>query len=797
MLSDLRFSLRVLWANPAFTLVVILTLALGIGANTAIFSVVNAVLLRPLPFADPDRLVILCETHPSVADYCIASPPNVEDWSAQAQTVEQLGVGRDWPFILKIAEGTEGIHGGIATPGFFKVLRLTSHLGRLFEAEDLESGRNLVLVLSHALWQGRFGGDPEIIGRALTIDNQVYTVLGVLPSGIRVPDLEEVEMWSPLPFDPRDEENRDWRGFAAYGRLSKATSLAAAQEEFDLIAGRLAEQFPETNQGWRISIQPLQDSVVGTVAPTLLMFLAAVGLVLLIGCANVANLMLARASKRRREFAVRSALGAERSRLVRLLMMENLVLSLLGGAAGLLLSLWAVDAFIGLAPGGIPRLDEVGLDRHVLGFVLLTSIITCLLFGLAPAIQASKPDLNVALKEGEQGRAGARHLGLKGLLVVCEVGLALVLLIGAALLIQSFVTLLRWDPDFDQENLVTVWLLASTGKYSEASQVAGLFAQAVDEIRSLPSVVSVGAASAGPVFGGIETDEFQIVGGDTSAAGEPPVARWFDIGPDYFQTLGLKLVRGRYFTDADTASSAPVAIINETLANRYLPGEDPIGRRLKMYDRNMTVVGVVKDVQPFRLGEAVRPEIYWPYPQAPRYATYLVIRTTSDPTGVAKPARKRLQELDPDLNISEFRTLDQLVGRKLVRPRFSMLLLGVFAGAAVLLAALGIYGVISYSVANARREIGIRMALGADRRNILSTVVIQGMFPAIIGIALGLLAAFGLTHLLASLLVGVGPADPTTFSTMAALLLIVALIACYIPARRATKTDPMVVLRQE
>jgi len=364
-------------------------------------------------------------------------------------------------------------------------------------------------------------------------------------------------------------------------------------------------------------------------------------------------------------------------------------------------------------------------------------------------------------------------------------------------LIQSFMALMRWDPDFEMENLTTVWVMASEGKYSEGDQAATLFSQAVEEVRSLPSVVSVGAASAGPMFGGIETEEFQVVGGDPSLPGEGPVARWFDVGPEYFQTLGLRLAGGRYFTEADTSGSTPVAMVNETLAERYLSGQSPIGRQLTMNGRSMTIVGMVKDVPSFRVGEAVRPEIYWPYRQVPRMATFLVIRTTSDPAQIVKPARARLQELDPDLYISEFRTLEQRIQRQLVRPRFSMMLLGIFATSAILLAAIGIYGVISYSVANARREIGIRMALGASRRNILSAVVLRGLVPAAIGIALGVIAALGLTRLLATLLVGVAPSDPATFSTMALMLLLVALIACYIPARRATRTDPMVVLRQE
>ncbi|MGD8698656.1 MAG: ABC transporter permease [Gemmatimonadales bacterium] len=795
--ADIRYSVRVIGKNPGFAAVAILTLALGIGANTAIFSVVDSILLRPLPFPDSERLVVLCEENPAVAGFCVASPPNVEDWSRQARAIEALGIGRDWAFILKTETGSEGLSGGLATPSFFKVLGLNAQVGRLFLPEDQQLGSNNVVVLGHGLWQTQFGGDPGVVGRVISLDDHSYTVVGVLPAGVEIPRLEYVEIWTPLHIDPTAEEHREWRGFKAYGRLAEDAALDEARDEMNVIAGRLAEAYPATNEGWTIAVSPLREHVVGSIRATLLIFLGAMGFVLLIGCANVANLLLARATERRREFAVRAAIGAGRSRLVRLLLTESLLLALVAGALGLVLSFWAVEAFIALAPGGIPRLEEVGIDRSVLIFATLLSMSTCVVFGLAPALFASRLDLNQSLKEGDQrspGRSGSR---LRSALVVSEVALALVLLIGAGLLTRSFAELLRWEPGFDQSNLMETWLLASDGKYSDAGQVAELFDAAVEEVASLPSVVSVGMTSAGPLFGGREPDEFAIAGRSGPEPDQRPVARRYDIGPGYFRTLGIPLQRGRDFTAADTRAAPPVAIINETLARRYFPNEDPIGQQVTMLERPMTIVGVVSDVQPFRAGDPIEPEIYWPFKQRPRYATFLLIRTASDPTAAIRPIEQRLKTLDPDMNVSTFRTMEELVGRQLVRPRFNMLLIGVFASVALLLAAIGIFGVISYSVAQRTREIGVRVALGAADGDIFRSVVGRGMTLTLTGVALGLVGAFGVTRVLSSLLVGVRPTDPLTFASIAVLLMLVALLACYVPARRAMRVDAMVALRSE
>ncbi len=795
LFSDFWYSLRRLRNHPGFTAVAVVTLALGIGANTAIFSVVHSILLRPLPVSEPDRLVNLCEVNPAVAGFCVAAPPNVEDWSRHSHRFDGFGIARGWPHILRTDEGAEGLAGGLATPGFFAVLRFSPLLGRLFVPDDLPPGNHRVVVLSHALWMNRFGGDRDIVGRSLTLDDENYTVVGVFEAQARVPQMEGIELWTPLHFDPRDEEHRAWRGFKALGRLRANVSVEEAQTEMDTLARRLAVEYPETNAGWDVEVVPLHERVVAPARRALLVFLAAVGCVLLIGCANVANLLLARGAGRRRELAVRTALGAGRLRLMRLLLSESLLLSSLGAAAGLLLAWWAVEAFVALAPSGIPRLDEVAVDGRMLAWAVILSLLTSMLSGLVPSLQAAMLEPNQAIKEGGEHRAGGPRLGTRGLLVISEVALALMLLVGAALLTRSFASLLRWQSGFDQDNLLVVWLLASSGKYSDGDQVANLFEEAAREVQSLPAVVSVGRTSAGPLFGGREPDSFHIVG--RRASGDDPIARWFDVGPNYFRTLGVPLIRGRHLTDADVGGSLPVALINETMARRHWPVGDPIGARVVIRGKTRTVVGVVGDVQPFRPGTAIASEIYWPQRQAPRWATFLVIRTDAEPATLIRPVRQRLRELDPAMQVSSFATMDQLVGRQLVRPRFDMLLVGIFATVALVLAAVGIYGVIAYTVAHRTREIGIRIALGARRGSIVRSVVGGGMVPVLIGVAAGLALAFGLSRLMTGLLSGVGSTDPLTFAGMALALIAVAALACYLPARRATKVDPMLALREE
>jgi len=797
VLQDLRYAVRNLVKSPGFSGVAIMTLALGIGANTAMFSVVDGVVLSPLPLSEPDRIVALCEINPAIADFCIGSPPNVEDWDEQATAIEDFGLGREWSFVVRGENGAEGIGGGLATPGMFEVLRLTPALGRLLQRSDLEPANNHVAVLSHALWQTRFGSDPNVIGQPILLDGESYQVVGVLAAGVEVPRLEDVELWVPLHFHPREERRREWRGFMVYGRLADGATLAGAREEMRVIAERLAVAYPETNDGWGIEVVRLRDRIIGPVRPTLLVFLAAVGFVLLIGCANVANLLLVRGESRRRELAVRTAMGAARSRLVRLLLAEAFVLSIAGGIAGVMLSLVAVDAFVSLAPPGIPRLDEVGIDGRVLGFAVLVSVATTIVFGLVPALNTTSVDLNQTLKEGDHRTAGRSRIGARGVLVLSEVALALILLIGAGLLTKSFAGLLDWEPGFDRDNLLTVWLFTASPRYQSGLEVVELHSRAAEHVASLPSVLSVGKTSAGPLFGGLETDEFTIGGRPEAEPGERPVARWFDVGPNYFAALGLPILAGRSFTKEDVRESPRVTIVNQALADRYWANANPLGGQISIYGRTMTVVGVVGNVAPFRPGEVPRPEIYWPQSQAPRLATYLVIRTAGDPSSLIRPIRDRLKALDPDMRVTGFATMEHHIGRQLVRPRFNMLLVGMFAAVALVLASVGIYGVVSYSVALRNREMGIRKALGARRLDILTSVVGRGMVPAVFGIGIGIAGALGVTRLLTSMLVGVEPTDAVTFVSVPVLLAAVAAVACYVPASRATRVEASVTLREE
>ncbi len=791
--GDLRYVLRALRKSPTFTAAAVTTLALSIGATTAIFSAVNGILLRPLPFPSADRLVLLCEQHPSVAGFCVGSPPNAADWASASRTLEAIGIARDWPFVAKDERGSETLDGGVATPEFFRLLGIAPALGRLLAADDVGAGR--VVVLSHALWQSRFGSDPGIVGQTLTLDHDRYTVVGVLPAGLTVPELEWVQLWAPLPFDQRLEENRKWRGFRVYGRLAPGATLRQAQEELERIAVGLAEQHPETNRGWTVGVTGLRGHMVGSVQRALVVLLGAVGFVLLIGCANLANLLLARITHKNRELALRAALGAGRWTSARLVSLESMVLAVLGGAAGFLLSFWGLDAFVRLAPASIPRLAEVSVDARVLGFAVALSVLTSLLFGAAGVIQAARLNLSDTLRGKDTAPTG-RRVSVRGALVVAETALALVLLTGAGLFLKSFTRLASWDPGFDVGHLTTTWLLASQGKYPTGPQVAGLFRRAVEEVASLPGVVSAGSASAGPMFGGTETGEFRIVGRAVQE-GEAPTARWFDVDPNYFATMGVPLLRGRGFTGSDVTGAPDVAIINQAMARRYWPGQDPVGQRVVMYNRTMTVVGVVGDVAPLNPDQSPAPEISWPNRQVPRWATYVILRTASDPATLGKAARRRLQELDPDLSVTDFQTFDARFARVLVYPRFVTLLMATFAGIALALAAVGVYGVIAYGVARRTREIGIQVVLGAARGDILRTVVGQGMMLALAGVVIGVMGSLAITPVLRNLLAGVEPSDPLTLLGVAGVLALVAFVASYLPARRASGISAMEALRAE
>ena len=788
--ADLRYVFRALARSPGFALAAVGTLALSVAAVTAMFSTVNGVVLRPLPFPEAERLVALCERHPSVAGFCIGSPPNAADWADRSRTLAAIGVARDWPFLIRDERGSQVIDGGIASAHFFRVFGTVPAVGRLFGPDDVDASR--VVVLSHGLWRSRFGGDTAVVGTTITLDDEAHLVVGILPPDVAFPTLEGVNLWAPLPFDQRLEENREWRGFRVFGRMAARASRQRVGEELAGVALRLAEEHPATNQGWTVEVLELRSYLVGSVGRTLLLLLGAVGFVLLIGCANVANLLLARISHRGRELAVRAALGATRWASARLVLLETAVLAALGGALGLVLSLWTLQAFLRLAPPSIPRLAEVSVDGRVFAFALAVSVATSVLVGTAGFLQAARSSPSDVLR-GTNVAPGGRF-GPRGALVVAEIALALVLLTGAGLAMRSFIRMASWDPGFETGHVTTTWLLASDSKYPTRPQVADLFRQAVDEVRAIPGVVSAGAASAGPLFGGTETDAFEIVGRPRDAA-HPPTARWFDVDPHYFATLGIPVTRGRPFEASDVLGAAGVAIVNQTMAQRYWPGEDPLGQQVVMYGRTMTVIGVVRDVPPLRRDEAPQPEVYWPNQQAPRWATYLVLRTSADPAAIERVVRQRLEALDPDLSVSAFRPMTAQLTRSLVYPRFVTTLVGGFAAIALVLAAIGVYGVIAYGVAQRTREIGIQAALGATRGAILRKVITQGMSLTLAGLAIGVAGSLALGPVLASLLAGVEPRDPATLLAVSLVLALVALIASYLPARRASGVSAMEALR--
>jgi putative ABC transport system permease protein len=795
--ADFRFAFRQLLRRPGFTLVAVLTLALGSGAAAAMFGIVDRVLLRPLPFPEADRLVALCETNPSVEGFCVASPPNVEDWSRRIRALTSIGLGRTWPFSMRTESGSQGVGGGLATPGLFRTLRVTPLLGRTFTPEDLTPSGRHVAVLSAGFWQSRFAGSREVLGRTMLLDGESYEIVGVLGADADIPRFSTVQVWVPLPFDPLDEENRRWRGFETFGRLAPGVSVATAQRELQAIQQDLALSHPETNRDWSARVMPLLDRVVGPVRPTLLVFMGAVAILLVVAGANVTNLLVARGAARERELAVRAAIGASRFALFRLVAAEGFVLAAVGGVVGLVVAAWAAEGLLRLMPNGLPRVTHVGLDGRVLAFTLFLTIAVGTLAPLVPALRAMRLDLTRALKQG-QPTGWRSALGLRGGLVVFEVATAFLLAIGAGLLARSFTTLLRWQPGFERAHLLTFWTFASPGKYKDAPTVAALFTRVEGELRSLPGVTGVGMVSSGALFGGEETGEFALDG--AGGGGEPWLAaRWYDMSATYFPTLGLPLRRGRLFGAADRAGAPPVALINETMARRLFGVADPVGRRLRERndDRAIEIVGVVADIPPFTPGVPAQPEIYWPYAQRPRWASYFVLRTSGEPATLAQAVDSRLASIDPDLRPGRLETMDDLVAAKLARPRFQMILIAVFAALALTLALVGVYGVLAASVAARTRELGVRLALGASTGQLLGLVFHQGMLLSGAGVAIGALAALGVSRFATALLYGVRATDPLTYGLVGCLVLLAAATACLIPARRATRVDPMTSLRGE
>jgi predicted permease len=796
--QDLRYGARMLAKHPGFTLVAVVALALGIGANSAIFSVVDAVLLRPLPFEESDRLVFLSERSPQLEGMSI-SYPNFTDWRAQNQSFEKIGVYRRNSYNLTGRGEPERFVGGIFSADLFAALRVRPALGRLFTNDEDKPGAQPVVVLSHGLWQRRFGGDPSIVNQNLTLNGVGYTVIGVMPADYSWP--RGVELWTPVGQEsgqPSWQQRGNHPGLYGVARLKPGVTIEQARANMDAIAVALEKQYPDSNTNNRVSVTPLLDVIVRDVRPRLYVLLAAVACVLLIACANVANLLLARATTRQKEIALRAALGASRWRVVRQLLTESVLLASLGGLLGLALAKWGVKLLIAISPNTIPRANEVGLDMRVVAFTAAVSILTGVIFGLVPAWQASRTDVNEVLKEGGRGSTGRRHWFRSGL-VVAEVVMTLVLLVGAGLLIRSFHRLQNVDPGFGVENLLTFNVALPQRKYAEPPQRVNFYNQLLQNLRNLPGVESVAMASGLPLGNNGWQTSYNIIGRPEPARGQRPITEVAHVSPDYFKTMGITLLKGRYFTEQDTRESPRVTVIDEEFARREWPSADPLGQQLRTGgDNPITIIGVVRRVRMEGLREdSGRVQSYYPYQQIALGGMSVVLRTAGDPMSLAAGVRQQVLAVDPDQPIFNVQTMGEIWNLSIAPEKLVLMLLIVFASVALVLAGLGIYGVMSYTVTQRTHEIGIRMALGARPFDILRGVVGQGMALAGVGVGIGLAAAFGLTRLMRGLLFGVSASDPLTFAGVAVTLVLIALAACYVPARRATKVDPMVALRYE
>jgi len=825
--QDLRYGVRTLAKQPGFTVIALLTLALGIGANTAIFSVVNAVLLKPLPYPAPARLMLVRATNLArgLTDFGV-SMPDFRAWRDRNSSFATMAAFNASAYNVSSNEAPERVIGAVASVDLFATLGVNPAQGRAFSSEEEQFGKHRVVILSSGLWQRRFGAEAQLDGQTIKLNGEIFTIVGVMPRGFQFPD-SSVLLWLPLAMPEGSEYNtRGNYWLSVVGRLKPGVTEAQAQSEMDGIQQQLEQE--DALPGIGVRVVSLHQATVGNVQTALLVLLGAVLFVLLIACVNVANLLLARAASRHREIAVRTALGAARSRIIRQLLTESVLLGLLGGVAGLLLAWWGVRALVGLEPN-LPRLAEVTVDGQVLAFTFALALLTSLIFGLAPALQATRGDLNEALKEGgRSGGSGARTHRIRNVLVVAEIALALVLLVSAGLMINSLLRLQHIDPGFRTDNILTMQIALPEANYPDEhlELAANFYRQLTERVATLPGVQSVGMTSALPLTNSSWGKLFSVEGRPMPQSFEDiAVVQFRQVNADYFEALAISLIKGRAFTPNDTRDTLPVAVINEAMARRHFAGVDPSGKRVwlgppeEMIPPQMlppgfdiktfrlprfTIVGVIKDVRYNGLTQQSAPEIYTlheqtvlsKFPDTAR-SMYLAIRTTNNPLSLTAAVRRQVQEIDKEQPIADVATMEQLLATSLSQSRLSALLLLIFAGVALALASVGIYGVMSYSVTERTHEIGIRMALGAARRDVLWLVIKRGMMLVGSGVLIGLAGALGLTRLMASLLFDVSTTDPMTFTMIALLLAGVALVACYVPARRATKVDPMIALRYE
>jgi len=807
VLEDLRYSLRQFRRSPGFTIVAGLALALGIGANTAIFSVVNGVLLRPLPYPEPDRLMLIYESSHEFSHSSVAYL-NFLDWRRENHSFKDMATFRGDDFNFTGSGQPEHLSGEYVSASLLSVLGVNPILGRNFLPQEDRQGAGGVVLLSYGLWQRRFGAEPGAVGKTLTLNARNYTVIGILPSDFRFRERADVFVpvgqWTPIMLDNRENHP----GLNVVGRLKPGVTMAAAQSELDIIARQLAKAYPKTNSGRGISIVQMKDDMVGYIRPTLLLLLGAVGFVLIIACANVANLLLARSTARKREFAIRTALGADRMRIIRQLLTESVLLATGAGMLGLLLAFWGTRLALAAVPDSLPRSHDIGLDPYVLFFTLAVSILTGVLFGLVPAFQSSSVNPQESLKEGSRGSGGGRHRA-EGAFVALEVGLAVILLAGAGLMIQSIWRLWKVDPGFNTQHVLTTKVALSPTVMASPESIRLAFHQLLDRVSAIPGVQSAAITTLVPLAESDSEIGVWLGLGPQPPADQMTSALFYIPTPDYLRVMGIPLLKGRFFDERDTTASANVVVIDDVMARHLFPGEDPVGKQINlMVVGSVQIVGVVGHVKHWGLDSdktaKIRDEMYFPFFQVPdkfmpeiAVGGDLILRSGPEPLSLLSAVRTEVAGPTADQPIYGVRTMEQIISSSLAERRFTMLLLIFFASTALVLASIGIYGVMSYSVTRRTHELGVRIALGATRRDVLKLVVREGMALAGAGIAVGLVAALGLTRLMASLLYGVRPADPATLLTVCLTLGIVAFLASYIPAYRATKVDPMVALRYE
>jgi putative ABC transport system permease protein len=798
--QDLRYGARILLKKHGFTLIAVFTLALGIGANTAIFSVVNSVLLRPLPYPNAERLMTVWEDHQArngpVNEW--TSPPGFEDWRDQAKSFDHVVAFQNWQPTLTGQGDPEQLVGALVSHDTFAMLGVMPALGRSFRPEEDQRGVESVVIVSHGLWRRRFGADPSMVGKKISLNGESRMVIGVMPAGFNFPIIAGADIWRPIQPALNPGCQRGCITVRVMARLKPDATEAQARAELNSIAARIEQQFPDTNTKVGATLVPLHEFLVGPVKTQMQALLVAVGFVLLIACANVANLLLARSATREKEIAIRASLGAPAWRIARQLLSESLLLAVIGGGMGLLLAYWLVDLLVSFSPQGTPRLDEIGIDRRVLGYTMAITVLTGLLFGAAPVWQLFKVDLNQSLRDGGKGlqvaRSGRRALSA---LVVAETALALMLLVGAGLLIRSFIRLQRVDPGFNPRNVLAAVVTLPQAVYPERTQIAPFYSQLLERVKALPGVRSAAAVSSLPLGGNDSDAGFLIEGRPAPQPDQRPVAWISSVSQDYFRTMGMRLIAGREFNERDNENSPKVVIISQATARRHFPNEDPIGKRIGngRPDGWREIVGITADVKHFGLTQDARVSMFFPDRQRPSRQMFIVARTAADPLSLGPALRGVVAAMDKNLAVSNISAMEEVTAQSIGQERFTLLLLGLFSALALSLAVAGIYGVMSYAVAQRTHEIGVRVALGAQTRDVLKLVVTQGMALVLAGAGIGLASSLALTGFIRGLLFGVSATDPLTFVAVAALLALVALVACYVPARRASKVDPMIALR--